>query len=39
MANFDRIIPMIIAAEGGAKVTKDPADPGGLTKYGISQRA
>src|SRR3990167_2978590 len=39
MANFDRIIPMIIAAEGGAKVTEDPADPGGLTKYGISQSA
>lgn len=25
--------------EGGAKVTKDPDDPGGTTKYGISQRA
>ena len=39
MANFDRIIPMLLAAEGGAKITEDPADPGGLTKYGISQRA
>lgn len=25
--------------EGGDKVTDDPDDPGGLTKYGISQRA
>lgn len=26
-----------IAAEGGAKVTNDPADRGGLTKWGITQ--
>jgi len=39
MANFDLIIPAILIAEGGAKITEDPADPGGLTKYGISQRA
>ncbi len=25
--------------EGGDKITDDPDDPGGLTKYGISQRA
>ena len=39
MANFDTIIPMILAAEGGATITDDPSDPGGLTKYGISQRS
>ena len=27
-----------IELEGGEKVTCDPADPGGLTKYGISKR-
>ncbi len=32
---FDRLI----AREGGAKVVNDPADPGGLTKFGISQKA
>ncbi len=25
--------------EGGAKITDDPDDPGGLTKWGVSQRA
>lgn len=33
------LIDKIIAREGGAKVTKDPDDPGGTTKFGISQRA
>lgn len=29
----------LMADEGGDRVTDDPLDPGGLTKYGISQRA
>lgn len=33
------MIDRIIAREGGAKVTNYSADPGGVTKYGISQRA
>jgi len=36
---FDEIIERVIESEGGSKVTKDPLDPGGTTKYGISQRA
>jgi lysozyme family protein len=28
-----------VAAEGGEKVTDDPRDPGGLTKWGICQRS
>ncbi len=39
MASFDDAIPTLLAREGGAKVTEIPGDPGGLTKYGISQRA
>lgn len=39
MANFEPIIKRVLAAEGGSKVTNDPADKGGLTKYGISQSA
>ncbi|MDE2471321.1 MAG: hypothetical protein KGL35_21965 [Bradyrhizobium sp.] len=34
---FDQAFARVIAAEGA--MTNDPADPGGLTKYGISQRA
>ena len=33
------LIDRVIAREGGAKVTNDPNDAGGLTKYGISARA
>jgi lysozyme family protein len=36
---FDEIIDRVIESEGGAKVTKDQSDPGGTTKFGISQRA
>jgi lysozyme family protein len=36
---FDEALPIILKHEGGATVTDDPRDPGGLTKYGISQRA
>jgi len=34
----DDIITGILAREGGPKFTMDPADPGGATKYGITQR-
>ena len=34
---FDRAFEIVIGHEGG--LTDNPADPGGLTKYGISQRA
>ena len=36
---FDEIIDRAIESEGGSKITKDPLDLGGTTKYGISQRA
>lgn len=36
---FDEALPIILRFEGGATITDDPRDPGGLTKYGISQRA
>ena len=34
-----QIIKEVLRREGGAKLTKDPDDPGGTTKYGISKRA
>ena len=37
--NIDRIIDNVIAAEGGSTATNDPADGGGRTQYGISERA
>ena len=36
---FEDIIDDVLKREGGEKITKDPSDPGGTTKYGISQRA
>lgn len=36
---FDRAVRLILQLEGGSTVTKDPDDPGGTTKYGISKRA
>lgn len=35
--SFERAFDMVIGHEGG--LVDNPADPGGLTKYGISQRA
>jgi len=35
--SFEKIIPFTLQHEGGAQVTYDPNDPGGVTKYGISQ--
>ena len=37
--NYVEAIRRVILAEGGATITEDPKDPGGLTKYGISQKA
>lgn len=37
MANFDPAVTKTILREGGSKITNDPADPGGVTKYGIAQ--
>jgi len=36
---FENIIKFTLKHEGGARITKDPKDPGGTTKFGISQRA
>lgn len=36
---ISKIIEKVIIREGGSKITRDPDDPGGLTKYGISKRA
>ena len=36
---FEEIIERVIESEGGSRITKDPSDAGGTTKYGISQRA
>jgi len=33
------LIDRVISREGGSKVVRDPADPGGTTKYGIAQRS
>lgn len=33
------MVDRVIAREGGAKITNDPDDPGGLTKFGISQKS
>ena len=37
--DFEQAVTIIIDLEGGATVTEDPRDPGGLTKYGISLNA
>lgn len=37
--NFERAARFTMAHEGGAKISDHAADPGGLTKYGISQKA
>lgn len=37
MSRFDTCVERVLVIEGG--LVNDPDDPGGLTKYGISQRA
>lgn len=39
MADFNIAVAKTLIREGGSKITDDPTDKGGLTKYGISQRA
>ncbi len=39
MARFDIAVTKTLKREGGAKITEIAGDAGGLTKYGISQRA
>ena len=39
MITFDKAVDWILKWEGGDKITNDPSDRGGLTKYGISKRA
>ncbi len=39
MADFEAAVAKTIRREGGDKLTDDPDDPGGLTRYGISKRA
>ena len=39
MVTFPRALKFVMKWEGGEKITRDPIDPGGTTKYGISQRA
>jgi len=39
MTRAEKFIPKILFNEGGDKVTNDPNDSGGLTKYGISQKS
>lgn len=37
MTTFDKAIEFVLESEGG--ISEDPNDPGGLTNFGISQRA
>lgn len=37
--SFPRALEFVMKWEGGEKITRDPIDPGGTTKYGVSQRA
>jgi len=39
MAAFDVALAFVLEREGGATITDDPKDPGGLTRFGISKRA
>lgn len=38
LITFDEIVDAIIEHEGGDKYTKDPKDPGGGTRFGISKK-
>lgn len=39
MSYFEEIVEKVILDEGGATITNDHTDRGGLTKYGISKKA
>lgn len=36
---FDPAVEIVLEHEGGKRISRDPRDPGGLTKWGISQRS
>jgi len=38
MSDFERALAFCLKWEGGDTITEDPNDPGGLTKFGISQK-
>lgn len=35
---FDALLPGLLVREGGARITNDPSDAGGVTKWGVSLR-
>ena len=37
--SFQKMVAGVIQREGGSKITRDPDDPGGTTKYGIAHRS
>ena len=39
MADFEKAINETLRREGGSRITRDQDDPGGTTKFGISQRS
>ncbi len=39
MSNFERTMKFVLRWEGGSRITRDPDDPGGTTRFGISKRA
>ncbi len=39
MADFEQVVKLTLKREGGSRLTNDPDDPGGVTKYGISKRS
>lgn len=39
LSTFDRAFSYTMGWEGGDTVTNDPDDPGGVTRWGVSQRA
>lgn len=38
MSKFEEFISGVLQREGGAQITDDPDDPGGVTKFGISAK-
>jgi len=38
-ATFERALELTLRFEGGGELVADPADPGGVTRWGISQRS
>lgn len=39
MTPFNRALAIVLRFEGGSDVSRDPEDPGGITRWGISQRS